>query len=320
MSDIFVISIERIGTFLFFCAAGYFLYARHIIPENATETLSRISLQIMIPLLLFNSIVQDCTVDKLGKYMMIFITGTALLVLSWLISIPATKALGGNRIEQLTNTYSLVVPNAGFFGTPFVLALFGTEMVAKFCIFYLALPFYVYIVAINDWNPGVKETGIKKILAGFKNPALLGTLLGAAYGLSGLPYPNILKNIGDAGSQAAGPLAMLLTGMTVARMGISKCFSNKMAYKMSFIKLIIIPVILIPIAYFLGKNTIMGRDIVITMGIYSTLPLGLNTIIFAEDFGVDGTYPTQTAVISTLGSVITIPLFMMVIIKLAEMV
>lgn len=320
MSEIFVISIERIITFLFFCAAGYVLYAKDMVPKSSTETISKISLQVMIPLMLFNSLAQDCTIDKLGKYTMIFITGTVVLIVCWLISIPSTKLLGGNKIEQLTNTYSIVVPNAGFFGTPFVLALFGTEMVAKFCVFYLALPFYVYIIAINDWDPNANTTGWKKVLSGFKNPALIGTLAGALYGLSGLPYPNLIKNIGDAASQSAGPIAMMLTGMTVARMGISKCFSNKMAYTMTIIKLVITPLVMIPVAYLLGKYTSMGMDIVVTMGIYAALPLGLNTIIFAEDYGQDGTYPTQTAVISTLGSMITMPICMMIIMKLAEMV
>ena len=70
----------------------------------------------------------------------------------------------------------------------------------------------------------------------------------------------------------------------------------------------------------MGKYTSMGMDIVVTMGIYAALPLGLNTIIFAEDYGLDGTYPTQTAVISTLGAMITVPICMMIIMKLAEMV
>lgn len=48
MSEIFVISIERIITFLFFCAAGYVLYAKDMVPKSSTETISKISLQVMI--------------------------------------------------------------------------------------------------------------------------------------------------------------------------------------------------------------------------------------------------------------------------------
>ena len=122
----------------------------------------------------------------------------------------------------------------------------------------------------------------------------------------------ITNALADLGSCMA-PIAMLLAGITVARYDFKKMLTNKKVYVASIFRLILIPCLLISLAYgLILLANIIGINLDYTylflfFFIIAT-PLGMNTIVFPEAFGGDPSTGASLTLISHLISVLTIPL------------
>ena len=139
--------------------------------------------------------------------------------------------------------------------------------------------------------------------------AMIGMLIGMVIGLSGLKLPGWMDNVVDTCSSCMSPIAMLLTGMTVANIDLKNTFMRKDLYAISLVRLLVFPILgliffaLVP----------MPREIVICSMVTLAMPLGLNTIVVPSAYGRDTTAAAGMALISHIISVATIPVVFMVL-------
>ena len=99
------------------------------------------------------------------------------------------------------------------------------------------------------------------------------------------------------------PIAMTLAGIVLAKGKLSDMFKNPVVYLVSAFRLIIIPVALWGILYLCGVrgNALSVPALVVAM------PVAVNGVILAESGNGDSVTVAQSVFISTLFSIITIP-------------
>ena len=100
------------------------------------------------------------------------------------------------------------------------------------------------------------------------------------------------------------PIAMLLTGITVAKMDMKKVLSQTSIYIVSLIRLIVFPLLAIGLFYFIPTQ----RNLVICTVCSLAMPLGLNTIVVPRGYGKDTSVAAGMALVSHLLSAATIPM------------
>ena len=100
------------------------------------------------------------------------------------------------------------------------------------------------------------------------------------------------------------PVAMLLTGVTVAKLSLKDTFNNYKVYLLSITRLIILPLLGILILKFININETLKICTICTI----SMPLGLNTIIVPAAYDLDTKEASSMSLISHLLSAITIPL------------
>ncbi len=103
------------------------------------------------------------------------------------------------------------------------------------------------------------------------------------------------------------PVAMLLTGMTIAKIDLKVTFKNLSVYAVSAIRLLFIPAAAILILRFLPLPQPLALCTVCSLA----MPLGLNTIVVPGAYGKDTSVAAGMALISHLLSCFTIPLVFM---------
>jgi predicted permease len=119
--------------------------------------------------------------------------------------------------------------------------------------------------------------------------------------------PNFAVEVIDTLHNCMSPIAMLLTGMTVAEMGLGKAFSKVSVYVVSVIRLIVIPMIfMIPLMLLPIPN---GVSLCMICSV--AMPLGLNTIVIPKAYDLDTSVGSSMALISHIMSCGTIPLVFM---------
>ena len=131
----------------------------------------------------------------------------------------------------------------------------------------------------------------------------LGMLLGIALGLSGLPLPAWFTGAVSAAGGCMSPVAMLLTGITVAAVDFKKLFGNGSVYILSVIRLVAIPLLAIGLFTLLP----LTRTEFVCAICSLAMPLGLNTIVVPSAYGNDPSTAAGMAIVSHLLSCGTIP-------------
>ena len=144
-------------------------------------------------------------------------------------------------------------------------------------------------------------------LKNLANPMFVAMLIGIIVGLTGLPVPSFATAAVNSLGDCMSPIAMLLTGMTVAEIDLKATFKKLSIYLISIIRLVLLPLfgigvlMLIPISYELKLCVICAL----------AMPLGLNTIVIPAGYGKDTSVAAGLALLSHILSCITIPIIFM---------
>lgn len=293
-------------TFLFLLiAAGFFLTKKGLLPSSSAGILSKLENYIFIPALVFNTFIQNFTVEKIGAASSIFLGSAIILVFVIPISIFISRRCSKDGYIQNIFTYGLAFSNFGFMGNAVVSALFP-DIFFEYIIFTLPLWIVIYLwgVPVLLRSEAGQKQPLKDRMKAFLNPMFAGMLLGMIIGLSNIPLPGWLTSISSSCAGCMSPIAMLLTGITVASTDMKKIFTNVHIYIVTFVRLLVFPLLTMA-AFYLIKPS----ETLIICGICAAaMPLGLNTIVIPSAYGKDTTVAAGMAIISHLLSCITIPI------------
>jgi len=108
------------------------------------------------------------------------------------------------------------------------------------------------------------------------------------------------------------PCAMLLAGIVIGKQSLRKAFTNGRSYAASAIRLLGIPALVGAVMLLLG----IGRNITVLAVLTLCMPCGLNVIIFPEAMDQDSTVGANLVIITSVLSIITVPLITMLVTNL----
>ncbi|MBQ1906542.1 MAG: AEC family transporter, partial [Firmicutes bacterium] len=230
------------------------------------------------------------------------LVGTAVLLgMSMLIAHVLFKK---NPIEDFGVAFS----NAAFMGFPLVAGVLGQDYVfyaAGFGAILNALQ-WTYGQSILAGDPSLRSP---KAIA--KNPLVLSLVLGLAVFFTGFSFPDIITSTLSSMSALNAPLAMIILGVYLAQTDIKSMFTDAHIYKISAFRLIVIPLISAVIArLFMGGEL---REVGIALIIAASAPIGSNVAVYSQKLGLDYTYAVKLVCLSTVFSIVTMPLMIMLL-------
>ena len=194
--------------------------------------------------------------------------------------------------------------NAGFMGFPLVTAVLGGEAV-----FYAAG--FVALLNALQWTYGqAKLSGDKKYIqlgAVLKNPLVLSLLGGVMIYFCRIPVPQFLRTPMGAIAGMNAPLAMIVLGVYLARTDLKAIFTRPRLYALSAVRLVVIPLLTIVCLMLLPAG---WRQIGTVLIIVNAAPIGSNIAVYAQRLGLDSSYAVQMVCLSTLLSLITLPVML----------
>ena len=305
---VFVSTLSQMGFLAVLIAIGYCLTKFKLVPDNGTEVLSKLENWVFIPCLVLGTFMQNFTVESLSYAWQYVLCGLVTISLSVPVAILVSKAASRDKYIQNIYTYGLSFSNFGFMGNAVVSALFP-DIFDEYLIFVLPFWFYIYMWGVPSLLMPHEE-GKKTFLARLKpllNPMLIGMLVGIVIGLCDLPTPAFLTSSVSTLGSCMSPVAMLLTGMTVAKTDLLSMFKKPSVYVVSFVRLLAMP--LVAIALFSFVKIPLGLSLCTVCAL--AMPLGLNTIVIPNAYGKDTSVAASMALISHLASIGTIPLIFM---------
>ncbi|MDV4151973.1 AEC family transporter [Clostridium sp. AL.422] len=298
-----IILSKIISLFLIILVGGYGT-KRNIINEEVNKGLRRILLEITLPLLVINSFSFEFS-DGMGRnVLMAFIYSVVFMIVGIIISYIFLTPLKGDKKKILH--FANVFSNCGFIGFPIINSLYGAEGVVYTSIFNMVFTITLWTYGVMIFSDKMSKENIKKFLL---NPAIIAVYLGIPMMLFNIKLPSFLldtiKNVGDM----TAPISMIIVGSILSKVRIKEVFKEFSIYYGALIKLIIIPLVLLLIKKALNENT----TIINTIIIIQAMPAAAMTSIFAADFDKEKEYASIVVFITTLLSIITIPIISKII-------
>lgn len=298
-------TINQMAFLMLLIGIGFFLSRKGIVPQKSTEVLSKLENNLFIPALMLSTFMKNFTVKSLSISAKFFITGLIVITITTPLAIILARVCAKDDYIRNIYTYGLAFSNFGFMGNAVVEALFP-DIFMEYLIF--VLPFYIFIYI---WGVPYllmpKLSGTHNIYATFRNllnPMLIAMVVGMIIGLINLPLPSFVNSVITTLGSCMSPIAMLLTGMTIAKISLKRTFKNISIYIVSLIRLFIIPLsalgvlVLIKLPFGLALCTVCSLS----------MPLGLNSIVIPGAYGRDTTSAAGMALVSHLLSCISIPI------------
>lgn len=296
--------------FLFtFIVLGYLLSQKKLIPDNAQATLSKLENYIFIPALVLGTFINNFSIQKISTAWEVFVGSLVLELLVIPISIICVRLCSKDRYEQNIFLYGLCFSNFGFMGNAVVSALFP-EIFMEYLIFTLPLWTLIYLwgVPVLLMEGGTDKKPLAQRLKSFLNPMFICMLLGMAIGLLHIPVPKFLNSVITTAGNCMSPIAMLLTGMTIAQSKLGEILKIRSVYKVTVFRLVVFPLVFLAILPLLPVSKTVAVCAVCALA----MPLGLNTIIIPSAYGKDTRVASGMALVSHILSCVTIPVIFMI--------
>ena len=136
------------------------------------------------------------------------------------------------------------------------------------------------------------------------NPIVISFLAGILLFFLPVTLPGAIQGIVGTVASMNGPLAMIVLGIYLAQMPLKALFTDRMAYKCSIVRLIVIPLLTIVIMMIFPAKYAAVK---LTILIAAAAPVGSNVAIFAQIFEKDYLTAVKEVCLSTVFSVVSLP-------------
>jgi malonate transporter len=140
------------------------------------------------------------------------------------------------------------------------------------------------------------------------HPVVLPVVAGLVWNALGLPLPPIADETLETLGQAVVPMCLVLIGMSLAYYGTQGAARG--AVLLSVLKLLVLPAVVLAIGH--GVMGLSGLALSVVV-MAAALPVGSNALIFSQRYETLEAEATAAIVFSTLGFVLTAPLWLAVL-------
>lgn len=275
---------------------GYYLFVNEKITLSTTKQLAHILIYTVLPCVVIRSFRMPYSLSNLKLIGISFLCGLLTMIVAFIVGITVYRR---KPIEFMAASFF----NSGFFGLPLITMIMGQEAVIyiiSLVFFVGALQHSVGVYAIT----GEKQGGVFKHF--ITAPNTIGTISGMVIFLLGwgTKLPVTVNQILDGIANLNAPIAMIVLGSYLAESDLKKVFTTPSLYGLSFIRLLLIPILTAIVLSFINIDS----NIKIAILIASSTPAGTNTAIYCQLYDKDYPYACQAVSLTTIFCIFTLPL------------
>ena len=294
------IVIEQVVIILILLAVGAVGYKTKLISEKAADDMAAFCLKIVTPAVVINTFQIDFDARKLYNMLI----AAALAILTHLVGIVLANLFFKNDGDAYkVRRFAVVYSNCGFMGIPLIQGAVGDEGVLYACVY------LVFFQAIM-WSHGVVtiKGGLKSIkpLKIFVNAGTIGIAIGLPLFFLSIKLPFVVSESIRHVANLNTPLAMIVSGVFVAKSDIRKAFTRPKNYLAVFLRHIAVPLVVLGCILALKVDNTVALAILLI----SACPCASAVTLFASLYGSERDLECAGRVLtlSNILSVATIPL------------
>lgn len=291
--------VSKVAVMLIMIVVGYYIAKKGVFTERGTSEINTLLLQIVTPCLIINSFITS--EDDLQPMELLMAVGTSALA----IFLSLGLSYGFFRKEppqrQKVLRFATIFSNAGFMGLPLVEGIVGDKGVIYGSFFIVVFNLICWTYGFRMMSGGQRMSWKVLLL----NPGIIGLIFGLPIYFLKIPIPAVLAEPVGFFADLNTPLAMLVIGSYVAKVDLHSFISDLAVYKMAALRLVAAPAVFLLCLVFIRPE----EQLLVTSVIQAACPVAANTVLFAVQYKQDSALASKTVAVSTVLSIITIPIF-----------
>ena len=292
-----VLTSQIVSMFLIM-AVGFLVARTGMIDRSGTSQLSDLVLYVANPATIVTSFMRPFDAAEFYEDAWCFVISLLLLAAMALLAWVAYH--GGRRLDQA----SVFASNCGFIGIPLVQSTLGTDYV-----FYLSMAiaaFNLFVWTYGIWlvsgDPG--QVTVRKFVT---CPALVAVAVGLLIYVCQIQLPDVLSTSLSAISDLNTGLAMVVLGAMLGQADLRSLLRERSLYGTSLMRLVVAP--LVVLAILMAFRFLPSKVLLVLLIAYSA-PAAVMIAMFAEKFDGDYRHAAGVVALSTLLSVVTMPVLL----------
>lgn len=282
-----------------------------VIDQSLKDGIARLVFHITLPLMIITTYAKtDLTPELLKNGALVIFLSLFTFLFLFFLGYSSTRMQKMSARQGTINILHTMFGNSVFLGFPLLNALFpGGEAIFYATLFYLVSNTVMWTFGVHIFCRE-NENGVKANLKQLLNPNTISFAIGISVMLIHIEIPGVLMTPLYGMGQTTNYLSMLYIGAMLAHTNIKGIFLRKSVYILSFNKLIAGPFILAIIYYFgMDLLNIEMSPLAFSVSILqSGMPCMALVVVLAKKFGADDYLATENLFVTTLLSILTLPI------------
>ena len=268
--------------------------------------MTNIVLYVVLPCNIFSAFHKGITPDMLKQCAVVLLAAFGMQLLYIIINrfVYARIAPGRRVVLQ----YATIVNNAAFMGLPVIGAVFGPTGVLYGSIALIPMRVFTWTAGLSLFTNMEKKQSIKVLAT---HPCIWAVILGFAYIFVPFELPSFLSEAISLVSASTTMLPMFVVGSILSTVSPREAL-DKDCFYYSLFRLIIIPTIMFGALTLLRVDPLAKGVVVLS----SAMPGSTTTAMLAEKYGQDSVFGARVVIVSTILSIVTLPVITEVMARL----
>ncbi len=297
---------QKIAQLLIIMAFGFAAVRLKLLKSEDSLVLSRISLYIIVPCMILNIFQIDLDAKILGGLTYAYIGVALLHIAAILVGVCFRKLFKADVVEEM----SVVYPNAGNLIVPLISFVLGEEWLIYSTAYMTFQTVFFWTHCVHRFS-GEKKFYLKKILL---NVNILSIIAGILMMISGFKLPSVLDGVTKSVGDMLGPVSMLISGMLAANLKFKEVIKRKRIFLVFAFKMIVAAFaalfILKGVSAFAASGAAVELDRVLLVPFLAAIAPSASTIVqFSQVYKKDAEYASSINILTLIGCIITMPLF-----------
>ncbi|MCL1839810.1 AEC family transporter [Candidatus Saccharibacteria bacterium] len=291
----------RLGTIALIIALGFLLGKLKWISDKTNGQIVNLLLMVFMPAALFTAFPNTYSEESLNMFLA-GMAGGALVLLALIVvaKVVFNKWFYKGEIGY-ESQFALVFNNATFLGYPIIATTFGQAGLVPYSGFIIAFNIALFSYGVFLFERKLSWRLVRDTVL---NPNIIAVLLGMLVFLVGIQVPNVIADGATLVGSAMTPLSLICIGFILSHAKFLTLIRKWRLFLTAVIQLVLGPTV----TYFLLVGLNFPTEVVIICTLIQALPTATSLALFAKKYGGNEIESSELVAVSTLMSVITLPI------------
>ncbi len=307
-------AIESILPIIVIISLGLFLTYKNWFSDETSRSISKLVVNVSLPALMISNIMGSFDKNKFIQMAGGFLVPFSSIAICYFIAMAASNILKIKKGRKGTFESMFFNSNTIFIGLPVNMALFGSKSIPYVLLYYIANTTFFWTLGVYKISLDVPGSNHEKIfslktLKRIVSPPLLGFITAIILILLNIKLPLFVMDSCKYLGNLTTPLSMIFIGISIYSVKFKDIKFDRDLAGILLGRFVISPLTIFLMAYFIPIPDLMKKVFIIQ----SAMPVMTNTPIVAKAYGADSRYAAVMVTVTTVLSMITIPVFMMLL-------